>query len=112
MYLIYRQGGELMAKNISEQDIRKVLAEVKHPAIDSTLVELGIVKDIKIEGDKVVVTIVFPVPNIPIRDTIINSVKEPIAKLGLGCVVKETIMGHQEREVFLDKEQKNWKGNI
>ena len=101
-----------MAENISEQDARKAIAEVKHPAIDCTLVELGIVKDIKVKNDKVVVTIAFPVPNIPIRDMIVNSVREPIAKLGAECEIKETIMNQQEREAFLDKEQKNWKGNM
>jgi metal-sulfur cluster biosynthetic enzyme len=101
-----------MAKNISEQEARKAIAEVRHPAIDCTLVELGIVKDVKVKSDKVVVTIAFPVPNIPIRDMIINSVKEPIANLGAECEIKETIMTSKEREAFLDKEQKNWKGNM
>jgi len=60
-----------MAKNISEQDIRKAITEVKHSAIDCTLIELG-----------------------------------------AECEIKETIMTSKEREAFLDKEQKNWKGNI
>jgi len=89
-----------MAKNISEQDVRKAIAEVKHPAIDCTLVELGIVKDIKVNGDNVVMTIAFPVPNIPIRDMIVNSVREPIARLGVECQIKETIMDPTEREAF------------
>jgi len=101
-----------MAKNIFEQDARKAIAEVKHPAIDCTLIELGIVKDIKIKGDKIVVTIAFPVPNIPIRDKIVNSVKGPITKLGAECEIKEIIMTSKEREAFLEKEQKNWKGNM
>ena len=101
-----------MVKNISEQSVRKTIGEVKHPAIDCTLVELGIIKDIKLNGDKAVVTIAFPVPNVPIRNMIINSVKEPITKLGVECEIKETIMTPKEREVFLDKEQKNWKGNM
>ncbi len=101
-----------MAKNISEQDARRAIAGVKHPAIDCTLVELGIVKDIKVKGDNVVMTIAFPVPNIPIRDRILNSVREPITRLGVECQIKETIMDPKERETFLDKEQKNWKGTI
>ncbi|EFK95890.1 ATPase involved in chromosome partitioning [sediment metagenome] len=99
-----------MVNNISEEDFRKAVAQVKHPAIDCTLVDLGIVKDITVKGDKVAVTIAFPVPNIPIRDMIINNIKEPIIKLGAECQIKETIMTSKEREAFLDKEQKNWKG--
>ena len=101
-----------MAKNISEEDFRKAVAEVRHPAIDCTLIELGIVKDVKVKGDKVAVTIAFPAPNIPIRDVIVNSVRELIGKLGAECELKETIMNPEEREAFLDKEQKNWKGHI
>ena len=99
-----------MVNNISEEDFRKAVAQVKHPAIDCTLIDLGIVKDITVKGDKVAVTIAFPVPNIPIRDIIMNSVREAIAKLGAKCQIKETLMSQQEREIFLDKEQKNWKG--
>ena len=99
-----------MAKSISEQDIREAIAQVKHPAINSTLIDLGIVKEITVKGDKVVVTIAFPVPNIPIRDEIINTIREPITKLGRKCEIRETIMNRQEREAFLKKEQENWKG--
>ena len=37
-----------------------------------------------------------------------------MAKNGLGveCEIKETIMTSKEREAFLDKEQRNWKGDI
>jgi len=101
-----------MAKNISEQEVHKAIREIKHPAINCTLVELGIVKDIELKGGKVAVTIAFPVPNIPIRDMIINSVKKPVTKLGVECEIKEMIMTPKEREAFLDKEQKNWKGNM
>jgi len=109
-FRIITKRGELMAKNISEQGARKVIAEVKHPAIDCTLVELGIVKDIKLKDDKVVVTIAFPVPDIPIREMVINSIKEPITKLGAECQIEETVMTPKERKAFLGKEQKNWKG--
>ena len=101
-----------MNKNISEQDIRKAVAAVRHPAIDSTLVDLGMVNDITIKNNKVVVTIAFPVPNVPIRDRIINSIKKPITDLGAECEIRETIMDEQKRGIFLDKEQKNWKGNM
>ena len=100
-----------MAKNISEQDIRKAVAVVRHPAIDSTLVDLGMISDVAVKNNKVIVTIAFPVPNVPIRGRIIDSVRKPIADLGVECEIREIIMDEQERGIFLDKEQKNWKGN-
>jgi len=47
---------------------------VKHPAIDRTLTELGILKDITVEGDTVFVTLAFPFPGIPIRELLVESV--------------------------------------
>jgi len=108
--MLLRYKDEKMAKNISELDVHKAVAELKHPAIDCTLRDLGIVKNITVKGDKAVVTIAFPFPDIPIKDEIVNSVREPIAKLGVKCEIKETIMNQQERETFLEKEQENWKG--
>jgi len=40
-----------MAKTISEEEIRKVLFEVKRFAIDRTLIDLGIIKDIALKNN-------------------------------------------------------------
>ena len=51
-----------MAKEKSEEDIRQVVADIKHPAIDRTLVDLGIVKEIAVKGNKVLFLWLFPFP--------------------------------------------------
>jgi len=43
----------MMAESISEQKVRQTLSEVRHPAIDHTLIDLGILKDITVRDDKV-----------------------------------------------------------
>ena len=67
-----------MAKEKSEEDIRQVVAEIKHPAIDRTLVDLGVVKEITVNGKKVLVTMALPFSGIPtqVRDYLVNSVVE------------------------------------
>jgi len=40
-----------MAKTISEEEVRKVLFEVKRPAIDLTLIDLGIIKDMALKNN-------------------------------------------------------------
>jgi len=35
-----------MAKEILEKDVHKSLEQIKHPAINSTLIDLGIIKEI------------------------------------------------------------------
>jgi metal-sulfur cluster biosynthetic enzyme len=99
-----------MEKNISEENVRKAMAQIKHPAIDRTLIDLGMVKDITIEGNKVTVTLAVPFPGIPIKDLLVNSVREPIEKLGAKVEVKLAVMNQQELQAFLTMENESWKG--
>lgn len=99
-----------MEKNISEENVRKAMVQIKHPAIDRTLVDLGMVKDITIEGNKVTVTLAVPFPGIPIKDLLVNSVREPIEKLGAKVEVKLAVMNQQELKAFIAMENESWKG--
>ncbi|MCD6356891.1 MAG: DUF59 domain-containing protein [Anaerolineaceae bacterium] len=101
-----------MDKNISEEMVRKTLSEIKHPAIDRTLIDLGILKDITIRDDKVELTMAFPSLEIPIKDTLINSVREPVEKLGAEVGVEVMVMSREELQRFLAMEQEAWKGGI
>lgn len=98
-----------MTKMISEEEIRDVVAKVRHAAIDCSLVDLGIVKDVTIKGDKVAVTLAFPFANIPIKDYLVMSVKMPLEKLGVKVEVKTTVMTEEETQRFLEMEAKYWK---
>lgn len=101
-----------MAKGKSEEDIRPVVAEIKHPAIDRTLVDLGVVKEITVNGNKVLVTMALPFSGIPtqVRDYLVNCVVEQIKKLDVEVEVDLTIMNQEELQAFLDMEQESWKG--
>ena len=100
-----------MVKNISEEEIHRVVAQIKHPLIDCSLVDLGIIKDVAIENDKVIIAMAFPFPDIPIGDYLVNSVRESIKGLGVEVEVKLGVMNHEEVEKFLAMEKENWKGN-
>ena len=99
-----------MAEKISEEEIQEAIAQVKHPAIDHTLVDLGIVKDVTVEGNKVAVTFAFPFPNIPIKDELVNSIRGPVEALGAELEVDITLMTQEEIQKFLAMEQEAWKG--
>lgn len=99
-----------MNKNISKQNLRQVLSKVKHPAIDHTLIELGILKSITIKNGKAELVLAFPFLGIPIKDILINSVQEPIEKMGIEVEVKTTVMNQKELQKFLTMEQEAWKG--
>ncbi|MFZ2071119.1 MAG: iron-sulfur cluster assembly protein [Halobacteriota archaeon] len=100
-----------MAKEKSEEDIRQVVADIKHPAIDRTLVDLGVVKEIAVKGNKVLVTMALPFPGIPaqVRDYLVNSVVEQIKKMDVEVEVELTIMNQEELQAFLAMEQESWK---
>ncbi len=93
---------------ISEEKVRNAVAQVRHPAIDRTLMELGILKDITVEGDKVIITLAFPFPGIPIRELLIESVREPVEEMGAKVEVKTTVMTAEELQAFLAMEQEAW----
>jgi len=96
-----------MTKEILEKDIRKALEQIEHPAINSTLIDLGIIKEISTKEDKVTIIIAFPFPNIPIGDYFVNSVREAIEKLGVKPEIKITIMDQEAQKKFLAMEKEN-----
>jgi len=99
-----------MPENISKKEIRKKLSRVKHPAIDRSLVELEIVKNITFKGNKVEVTMALPFPNIPILDDLVDGLRGPVEKFGWEFRVKLTVMNEEERHAFLAMEKESWKG--
>jgi len=60
-----------------------------------------ITKDMTMRDNKVELTIAFPFPEIPIKDYLVNSVREAVMKLGAEVEVKLTVMNEKERQVFL-----------
>ncbi len=99
-----------MNEKIDKGKVREAVSQVKHPAIDTTLAELGIVKQIEVTNEKAVITLAFPFPNIPIEDILVNSVKEPVEEMGWEVEVRTTVMNEQELQRFLALEKENWKG--
>jgi len=101
-----------VAKNISEEDVHQAIGQVMHPEISRTLVELGMVKDISLKGDKVTLTLVLPFIGIPasIKDHLENSLRQAVTKLGAKAEIGIAEMNQQERLAFLSMEQEGWKG--
>ena len=64
------------------------MAKVKHPEIYRTLVELGMIKDIAVGDDKVILTMALPFMKIPIKDCLVHSVQEAVMRLVVEMEVK------------------------
>jgi metal-sulfur cluster biosynthetic enzyme len=78
----------IVAKNISEEEVRQAMAEVTHLAIDRTLIELEMIKNITVRNNKVALVLLFPFPNIQIKNYLVNNVHEAVMKLGVETKIK------------------------
>lgn len=98
----------------NDQHIRAALERVEHPAIATTLLNLGIIRDIEITAEgQVTLSLVLPFANIPdnIRDFMINSLAVAAQSAGGELVeVNLAVMNELERQEFLSKEEQHWRG--
>jgi len=70
-------------KNISKEEIIKVLRNIIDPDLHRDIVSLGFVKDVKVDGEDVDVTIELTTPACPVRDQMKQQVVEYIKRLGV-----------------------------
>ena len=95
---------------MTQEKITEILLQVKHPAINLSLIELGIATDIELVDKTVLVTFAFPFPNIPIADRLIDSIKHPLKANGLELEYIVRIMNETEKSRFLELEHSAWTG--
>jgi metal-sulfur cluster biosynthetic enzyme len=101
-----------MSDNINKDDILKAVDKVEHPEIKNTLIELGMIGDIQIIDDKVIVKLAIPQMNIPeeIKNILKEIVKKPIMQLGIACEVEFTEMSKENKARFFAMAMANWRG--
>jgi ATP-binding protein involved in chromosome partitioning len=93
------------------EKINNAISKVKHPAIDSSLIDLGMVQDIELYTENVVIlTFVFPFVNIPIADKLISSVENVVKNEGMEMQYIIRIMKEDEKKRFLKMEKEAWIG--
>lgn len=93
----------------TKEEIMQTLSAVKHPAINYSLIELGIIKDVSLENEKAKVFIKFPFQNIPIKEMLINSIEETVLAMGLEFEYEIQLMNEEEKQHFLYMETKGWR---
>lgn len=98
-----------------KKQVIEAINSVKHPEIDNTLVDLGMVRDIEYieEDETATLTLVLPFYGIPvqIRDYMANQLYLAIKEAGAELKsVNVAEMNEAERQEFFIKEKENWKG--
>ena len=96
---------------ISQQSIKQALSRAMHPEIDYSLVDLGMIKDIASEGNKVGLVLKLPFLNVPVKDSLIEIIKKTLTDLDETVKVDISLeeMGQKEREEFMKKAREEWK---
>jgi len=96
------------------QNVMDTLEQVEHPAIETSLKYLGMLRDVAISPEgKTSLTLVLPFPSIPenVRNYMVNSLSAAVVSAGGELVnVNVALMNDVERQDFLEKEQQNWRG--
>ncbi len=88
---------------ISKQQILQALQRVKHPESDRNLMELGMIRDIRVDDKQVKFTLVLPFKNVPIKDQLVSEARAAVEKLpGVERVTVELAeMTQKERARFM-----------
>jgi Mrp family chromosome partitioning ATPase len=88
---------------ITNEQVLGALRQVMHPEVKRSLVELGMIKDVVVKEDGVTLILALPFKEIPIKDDLVRSVREAVARLDSGLEVGVSLaeMSQQERAAFM-----------
>jgi Mrp family chromosome partitioning ATPase len=88
---------------ITDRQILDALRGVMHPEMERNLVELGMIKDARVQNERPTVTLALPFKEIPIKDDLVRRVREAVSKLDAGreVLVELVEMNQQERAAFM-----------
>nr|HID14701.1 iron-sulfur cluster assembly protein [Anaerolineae bacterium] len=91
-----------------EQQVHQALRRVKHPESGRSLMELGMIRDIRVDDRQVRFTVALPFMNVPIKDQIVSEARAAVE--GLPEVEKVDVelaeMTQQERARFMAAQEK------
>ena len=96
---------------LSEKDVIQAISKTRHPEIDYSLLDLGMIKEIGVNQETVRVTVNLPFPEVPIKEHLVQIVKDAIreedeaAEVQVGFVT----MNEAQREEFGKKAREKWK---
>jgi len=96
---------------LTQEEVMEVVSNTIHPEIDYSLLDLGMIKDVRVQQGTIHVTINLPFPEVPIKDHLVQMVKNAIAKKDEDAEVEVTLatMNEAERQEFRRKAAEKWK---
>ena len=89
--------------------LKEILESMKHPFMDYSLIDLGIIKNVEAAGDKILVNFAWPSADSAIKPFIISLVTGSLKKLNRKIEIDESLMNDEERKFYLELEEKDKK---
>ncbi len=89
--------------------LKEILEEMKHPFINYSLIDLGILKNVEAAGDKILVNIAWPSVDSAIKPFIISLVSGSLKKLNRKIEIKESLMNEEDRKFYMKLKVKSEK---
>ena len=99
---------------ITKKDIYDILEQIEHPEIAASLIDLGMIMDVAIDGNTVLIAMALPMDKIPfnIENALIQRVEKQLAKICLKTKVHFFEMSAENRQKFFTTARVNWKGSL
>lgn len=93
---------------VDQRQVHQALREVKHPESGHSLMELGMIRDIRVDDKRVRFTVVLPFMNVPIKDQVVSEARAAVEGLpGVkGVDVELAEMTQKERTHFMAAQEK------
>lgn len=104
-----REGGVMRLgrkePEVTREQVLAVLREVEDPELRRSIVDLDMVRDVRIQDGHVQVDAVLTISGCPLREVIVQSIRDRVAQLaGVRSVdVRLGVMSPQERQALIDK---------
>ncbi|MGC9358699.1 MAG: P-loop NTPase, partial [Anaerolineae bacterium] len=90
---------------VTIEEVMDALKNVMDPEIGQNIVDLGMVREVEVDGSDVKVTIALTVPNCPLQDTIARDAAETVDALeeGLNVQINLTAMNEEEKARLMER---------
>jgi len=66
---------------VSKEDVMKVLKECYDPELGISLVDLGLIYDVQVKNDKVIIKMTLTTPGCPMHSFMVNEVEEKVKNI-------------------------------
>ena len=87
--------------------LKEILESMKHPFIDYSLIDLGILKNVEAVGDKIIVNIAWPSADSAIKPFIFSLVTGSLKKLNRKIEINESIMTNEDKKFYSELEERD-----